>query len=108
MRDVEFVIACTTLPQDADMETFARTLVEERLVACVSTQIQVRSVYRWQGAIEDGREQLLIMKTTTTRVDRLSERVQQLHPYEVPEFVVLPVIAGNAAYLDWIKASTTV
>ena len=48
------------------------------------------------------------MKTTTTRVDRLQERVQQLHPYEVPEFVVLPVIAGNAAYLDWIKASTTV
>lgn len=107
MRDVEFVIAWTTLPQDADTETLARTLVEERLAACVSTQIQVRSVYRWQGAIEDEREQLLIMKTTTARVNKLQERVQQLHPYEVPEFVVLPVIAGNAAYLDWIKVSTT-
>ena len=107
MKDAEFVMAWTTLPADADGAAFARTLVEERLAACVSTHAHVESVYWWRGKIEQEHEQLLLIKTTAARVERLWERVRQLHPYEVPEFLVVPVIDGNAAYLNWVKESTT-
>ena len=103
---VAAVVAWTTWPDGADVSGFARTVVEERLAACVTTHARVRSVYRWQGAIEEDQEQLLMIKTTRDRVERLRERMRELHPAEVPELVVLPVVGGNPAYLAWIAEST--
>ena len=106
MSSTEFVIALTTLPSDGDAAVFARTLVEERLAACVSFQSGVESVYSWAGHLERNQERQVIIKTTTSRVEALWARVRELHPYDVPEFLVLPVTDGNAAYLQWIRDST--
>ena len=106
MKDAEFVIAWTTLPAEADVATFARTLVDERLAACVTLYSPVQSVYRWRDRVEQESEQLVLIKTTAARVEALWARLRQLHPYEVPEFIVAPIIDGNAAYLNWIKEST--
>lgn len=100
------VVAWTTWPDDADVSGFARTLVEERLAACVTTHSPVRSVYRWRGVIEEDHEQLVMIKTTADRVDHLRRRMEQLHPAEVPELVVLPVVEGNPEYLAWVAEST--
>ena len=75
------------------------------MAACVTVQGPVRSVYRWQGAIEEEPEQLVLIKTTRARVAALRERVVELHPYDVPELIVVPVIDGNAAYLRWVAES---
>ena len=97
----------TTLPADGDVPAFARRLVQERLVACVTAHPQLQSVYRWRDDIEEEREQQIVLKTARDRVEALWKRVRQLHPYEVPEFLVVPIIDGNAAYLKWIRDSTT-
>jgi periplasmic divalent cation tolerance protein len=67
----------------------------------------MESVYRWQGSVERETERQVIIKTTLPRVDALWQRVRELHPYEVPEFVVIPIVDGNQAYLQWIADSTT-
>ncbi len=103
---VATVVAWTTWPEGADVSGFARTLVEERLAACVTTHARVRSVYRWRGAIEEDDEQLVMIKTTADRIDRLRERMRQLHPAEVPELVVVSVVDGNPAYVAWVAEST--
>src|SRR5262245_660499 len=101
-----YVIVLTTLPADADASAFARTLVEARLAACVNLLPPMESVYRWQEAIERESERQLIVKTTLPRVDALWQRVRELHPYDVPEFIVLPIVDGNQAYLQWMADST--
>ncbi len=106
VTDTGCLVVCTTLPASADGTAFGRTLVEERLAACVSAQSAVRSVYRWRDDVETDDEQQLLIKTTRGRVEQLIERIRQLHPYEVPEIVVLPIIGGGQDYLDWIRAST--
>lgn len=105
-QGTDVVVVWTTLPDDGDAAGFARTLVTERLAACVTTQSGVRSVYRWQNDIEDGSECQLVIKTTADRVAELQQRVEELHPYEVPEFLVLPVNDGSATYLDWVRRET--
>ena len=100
------VIAWTTWPAGANVSGFARTLIDERLAACVTAHAPVRSVYRWQGAIEEDDEQLVMIKTTADRIDPLRARLRQLHPAEVPEFVVASVVDGDPAYLSWVAAST--
>jgi periplasmic divalent cation tolerance protein len=80
----------------------ARTLVEERLAACVNIQGGVRSVYRWQDRVQEDDETLLMVKTTATRLADLTDRLQALHPYELPEIVAVPVTAGSKPYLDWV------
>ena len=106
MTATDCVIVCTTLPLDADSAALARTLVGERLAACVSTLPGTRSVYRWKETVEEDDEQQLLIKTTTERVAALSERIRELHPYEVPELLVLAVADGGAEYLEWVRAST--
>lgn len=101
----DIVAAWTTLPPEADATAFARRLVEDRVAACVTVQGPVRSVYRWQGAVEEEPEQLVLIKTTRARAAALRERVVELHPYDVPELIVMPVIDGNAAYLRWVAES---
>ena len=106
--NTEVVIAFTTLPLGSDVRTISRILVEDRLAACVTTHGPVCSVYRWHGKIEEAQEQSLVIKTTRARVGLLCERLRQLHPYELPEFVVVPVSSGNGEYLDWIEESTRI
>ena len=97
------VVVLTTLGADADAAAMARTLVDERLAACVNVLPAMLSVYRWKGAVESEREQQLVIKTAASRVAALEARVRELHPYELPEFLVLSA-SGSKAYLDWIAA----
>lgn len=101
------VLVLTTWPADGDSAAFARTLVAERLAACVNVLEPMLSVYRWAGAIEESRERQLLIKTTAARIAALTERVLALHPYEVPELVVLPISQGGTAYLRWVGESVT-
>lgn len=105
--DVEFVVVLTTYPVDGDADAFARQLVEERLAACVNVLPPMRSTYRWQGQVETADERQVLIKTKAAQVAALESRVSELHPYEVPEFVVLAVNAGGAAYLAWLDGSVT-
>ena len=100
------VLVWTTLAADADAARFAEALVSERLAACVTVQAPLDSVYRWKGALEHDRERQMVIKTTADRVRALATRVRELHPYELPEFLVTPVLDGSDDYLAWIREST--
>ncbi len=104
--DPQHVLVLTTLPADADAAAFATALVEARLAACVNVLAPMESVYRWQGQVERETERQLVVKTARDRVDALWQRVREMHPYDVPEFVVLPIVDGNDAYLRWLAEST--
>ena len=108
MPDTQHVVVMTTLPADADAAGFAQALVEARLAACVNVMPAMDSVYRWQGRIERDAERQLFVKTSRDRLAALWERVRGLHPYEVPEFLVLPIVDGNDAYLRWVDESTRI
>jgi periplasmic divalent cation tolerance protein len=97
------VISTAGSPEEA--ARIARALVERRVAACVSRLPGLVSVYRWQGAIEEGGEVLLLIKTSQELLAQLEEALRELHSYEVPEFLVLPVAAGSAAYLEWLFSS---
>jgi periplasmic divalent cation tolerance protein len=99
------VVLCTVPSEEVGVR-LARQLVDEQLVACVNIVPGVRSIYRYQGKVEDDRELLLVMKTADARVAALIPRVRQLHPYEVCEVLVLEVNAGSQPYLDWVLAET--
>ena len=103
--DSAAVLVLTTLAVDTDGGALARTLVAERLAACVNVLPAMTSVYRWQGRVDEAREQQLIIKTTSDHVAALAARLRELHPYEVPEFLVLRVSEGSDAYLRWIRES---
>jgi periplasmic divalent cation tolerance protein len=101
----EHVVALSTAPSVAKAAEIARALVEERLAACVNIVPGVRSIYRWKGAISDDTEALCVIKTRRDRVEALRARLVALHPYEVPELVVVEAIGGHEAYLRWIDES---
>jgi len=98
-------IVLTTLGADADAAAIARTLIEERLAACVNILPAMTSIYRWQGKVEQDREQHMVIKTASGRVADLQARLRQLHPYELPEFLVLDA-TGSEAYLAWVGDSS--
>jgi periplasmic divalent cation tolerance protein len=98
-------IVLTTLGADADASALARTLVEERLAACVNILPQVTSIYRWKGSVETAGEQQLIIKTAGHKLEALESRLRQLHPYELPEFIVLEPSGTSAAYFSWVNES---
>jgi periplasmic divalent cation tolerance protein len=100
------VIVLTTLGAQTDAAAFARVLVDERLAACVNILPVMTSVYRWKGTIEEDREQQLVIKTTSDRVEALEARFRELHPYELPEFLVVAATDGSAGYLAWLEEST--
>jgi periplasmic divalent cation tolerance protein len=102
----DYVVVLTTLPAEGDVEQFASQLVGERLAACVNILPAMRSVYRWKGSVEGADERQLVIKTTRARISTLEARIRQLHPYDVPEFVVLPVDSGSADYFSWLADST--
>ena len=95
-----------TCPDAATAERIAATLVEERLAACVNVKPGITSFYRWEGRVQKDEELLLIIKTRADRITALEARVKALHPFDVPEFVALPIVAGSAEYLRWIDEST--
>jgi periplasmic divalent cation tolerance protein len=102
----DYVVVLTTLPADADGPAFGRGLVDERLAACVNLLAPMESVYRWEGRVERETERQVIIKTSRERLPALWDRVRELHPYEVPEFLVLTIADGNDAYLRWVGEST--
>lgn len=104
MTDVRVVLI--TAPAGERAAGIARDLVERRLAACVNVVREVRSLYRWEGAVQDDREDLLIVKTTEARVADLVARVREVHPYTVPEVIALPVVEGAESYLRWVMAET--
>jgi uncharacterized protein involved in tolerance to divalent cations len=100
------VLVWTTIGKTADGRDMASILVTERLAACVNVLPEMESFYRWKGQVETDHERQLIMKTTAGRVAALRARVHDLHDYEVPEFIVIPIVGGSEAYLNWIREST--
>jgi len=99
----EPIVVLTTCPDEAAAASIARDLVESGLAACVSRVGPVHSTFRWQGAIQDEPEVLLVIKTVIPRYSELEMRLKSLHPYEVPEIIALPVVAGSADYLGWLR-----
>lgn len=97
----------TTLPDATAAEALARTLIEERVAACVQIGAPVRSIYRWQGTVEDGSEVQLFIKTTQEAWERLQAVVVREHPYQVPQLVALPVSAALAPYAAWVAESVS-
>jgi periplasmic divalent cation tolerance protein len=106
MSEFEYVLVLTTLPADADAGAFAQALVEDRVAACVNLLPMMESVFRWEGRIDRDTERQMLIKTSRERVGALWERVRARHPYDVPEFIVLPIVDGNAAYLKWLGEAT--
>ena len=98
----EVVLVLCTCPDEAVARKIARALVEERLAACANRVTGVASTYRWQEAIHDHAEVLLLVKTVRERFDALRERIVALHPYELPEVIAVDVAAGLPAYLAWV------
>ncbi|MCK6482238.1 MAG: divalent-cation tolerance protein CutA [Planctomycetes bacterium] len=98
------VVLATAPPRAA--RALARALVERRVAACVNLLPGVRSVYRWEGRVEEARETMLVAKTAARRVPALLAALRGLHPYEVPEGLALPVAASLGPYAAWVEAST--
>lgn len=98
----DLILVLTTVPNDDSAEAMARTLVEERLAACVNLHAAMTSVYRWKGAVEREAERQVVIKTTRERLPALQARLKTLHSYELPELIVLSV-EGSPAYLAWVN-----
>jgi periplasmic divalent cation tolerance protein len=99
------LIALTTCPNDECAKTIAAALVTERLAACVNRVMGVRSTYIWDGRLQDDAEVLLIIKTTAAQLSGIEAKLKELHPYELPELVLLRIEGGSQAYLDWLCAA---
>jgi len=99
------VLVLSTVARREDAERIAGTLVEERLAACVNVVPGVASIYRWKGAVEREDELLLVIKSRAERMEDLAARLRALHPYEVPEMIILPIAGGHPPYLDWLARS---
>jgi len=106
MNAEDFVVVLVTAGSVEEAERLARTLVEERLVGCANVVGPIRSIYRWQGAVEEATERLLVLKARATDVAALERRIRALHSYDVPEVLALPLRAGSAAYLAWLADVT--
>lgn len=96
------VVFCTAPPNFSGR--LAKIIVEERLAACVNIS-QVRSTFLWKGKVDEEAEDLLIIKTEGLLVEKLAAKVREVHPYDLPEIVVLPIVGGDEEYLEWISES---
>lgn len=99
------MLVLTTLPNSDAAVALARSVVEERLAACANILPAVRSIYQWEGKVQDENEVLVLLKTRQPLFEPLKLRILELHPYEVPEVLALPVEQGHAAYLEWIATA---
>lgn len=107
MSKSDYFVALTTVAGEEDAVRLARALLDRRLAACVNVLPGVRSLYRWKGVIEDDREHLLVIKTSAGRYPALAAALEELHPYEVPELLALPIEAGAEKYLSWLGSSVS-
>ncbi len=109
MRDVpeEFILVFTTLGSMEEAREFVRRLVDERVIACGTILPRGESIYRWEGKITTAEETLVVLKTTRQRWTDLAARARDLHPYDVPELLAIPVSAGLEPYLRWLATETT-
>lgn len=103
---MEPLLIITNCPDEEVANAIALALVEEKLAACVNLLPRVQSVYRWQGAVESASEIPLLIKTTTACYPALETRIRDLHPYEVPEIIAVPITRGLPAYLNWLAGET--
>lgn len=101
----QYLLVLTTIGSEEDAARLGRSLVEKRLVACVNVVGPVRSVFLWKGKVEDESERLLLMKTRADRYAELETAIQELHPYDVPEVIAIPIERGSQAYLSWVDES---
>jgi periplasmic divalent cation tolerance protein len=100
----DLVIVLTTMPDDARSDELARALIDERLAACVNVHGPMTSSYRWNGRVERDPERQIVIKTTRGRLPALESRLHALHPYDLPEWVVLGVEQASAAYANWVAS----
>jgi len=96
------IIVLTTCSSAEEAEKIARALVTKKLAACVNMLPAVRSIYRWQGAIEDAQETQLVIKTSRGLFDEVRAEIEKLHSYEMPEAIAIPIVDGSEAYLNWL------
>ena len=101
------IIVLVTCPTHAAARTIARHLVTKRLAACVNIVPGLESLFYWQGKLDSCRELLLIIKTTRTGFERLQRAILRLHPYDCPEIIALPVVAGHRPYLKWVLGNAS-
>jgi periplasmic divalent cation tolerance protein len=105
--DARYRIVLITCASIAEARKIAQHVVERKLAACANIVPRVESIYRWKGKVERAKETLLMIKTTAARLRKLESEVKRLHSYDVPEFVVIPIIAGSQQYLDWLRKSVS-
>lgn len=103
---MEAIVVYITAPNEEEAAKIAKTIVEERVAGCVNIVKGIRSIYSWQGKIEDDAEVLMIVKTQRHLFEPLKKRVKELHSYTVPEIIALPIIEGSEDYLNWLKEVT--
>src|ERR1039457_3565463 len=102
----KFAIVLVTMPDLKTARALAKAALSARLIACANLVPKIESHYWWQGKVESSAEVLLILKTQKSRLSALEKLVLAQHPYDTPEFLVLPLSAGNKKYLDWLAAAT--
>ena len=107
MPHTDAIIVMTTLSSADEAVKLVRALLERRLIACGTVLPGGRSLYRWQGKIADEQEAVVLLKTRSARLETLQMAFDELHPYKVPELLAISVTSGNAKYLEWINAETT-
>ncbi len=101
---MSFIIVIMTAPNKQEAANIVRTLLEERLIACANILEGVHSIFWWKGKKEDEKEVLVLIKSQQTFFKKLSERIMELHSYDVPEILALPVVEGSTLYFEWMKA----
>ena len=101
------LLVLTNLPDRAVAEKLADLLIAKNLAACVNILAPCRSVYRWNDAVQHDEEHPMLIKTTAERYAALEHALRAAHPYELPEIIAVPVVAGHAPYLDWVRDSTS-
>ncbi|RUQ33883.1 MAG: divalent-cation tolerance protein CutA [Candidatus Competibacteraceae bacterium] len=106
--DSQALVVYCSCPDQAIAERIAEAMVNERLAACVNLISGLTSIYRWEGQLQRDTELLLIIKTRSAVYPQLQARLRQLHPYQLPEIIALPIHTGSADYLNWIAANTGV
>jgi periplasmic divalent cation tolerance protein len=107
MNPGDVVVVLVTVGDEQEGAALATVLVEERLAACGNVVGPIRSIYRWQDAVHDAGEYLVLLKARRADLDALERRVRELHSYDVPEVLALPVVGGSAAYLAWVGEATS-
>jgi len=103
---MDALVVLTTVATKEDAERLGRALVERKLAACAQILGPMTSIYRWKGAVQQEPEHLCLLKTRRERFAELEAAIRELHPYETPEIIALPVTAGSAAYLAWLEGET--